>query len=110
MTTRLGPDTLILITPARTSPLGDPVPGSRVEREVKWCAVYPRTSTEADGRAGTTIVGLTAQMPIPMEDVTSTMLVSYRGREYKVDGEAVQWTYLDGVDASCQVNLKLGKG
>lgn len=108
--TVLGAVTLVLVTPPRIGPLGDPIPGSRVEREVKGCVVYPRTSTEADGRAGTTIVGLTALLPVPMEDVSAKMKIAYRGREYSIDGEAAQWTYLDGIDAACQVNLTLGKG
>lgn len=108
--TPLGAEHLILVTPAQRGPLGDPIPGSRVERPVPGCVVHPRASVEADGRQGTTIVGLTALLPIPMEDVTASMTVIYRGREYAVDGEAVQWTYLDGIDAACQINLKLGRG
>lgn len=108
--TALGAEVVVLVTPAQRGPLGDPIPGSRVERPVQGCVVYPRTSEEADGRQGTTLVGYVALLPIPMEDVTASMVLVYRGREYQIEGEAVQWTYLDGVDAGCQVNLKLGRG
>lgn len=103
---RLGPVTLVLITPPPEGEHGDPGTGPGVRRAVNFCGVDPRSSDEARGTASTVITGLVAYLPIPFEEITKDMQIEYRGQLYDVDGEPGQHTYMDGQDAAAEVRLR----
>lgn len=87
---------------------GDPIAGSVTPFDIVGCAVWPKGTSEESFRAAVTTEDLVMLAPVYDTDLSSTMTITYRGREYRIDGEPAPWTHLDGVYAGTQVNLKRG--
>lgn len=87
---------------------GDPVGGSGTAFDIVGCALWPKGTSEENFRAATTTEDLVMLAPVYETDLSSTMTVTYRGRDYQADGKPAPWIHLDGVYAGTQVNLKRG--
>lgn len=103
----LGPHTIHLVGPGTPGKHGQPgTPGPR--RRVDGCVVFPRGSTEEQGRTATVITGMTVIAP-PGTVVESNDDVEYRGEVYEVIGDVGEWDFFDGSGAGVQINIERRK-
>lgn len=84
---------------------GDPGTGTPVKVRIPGCVLYPRGSTEANGRESTVIVGMTLLAPLG-SDITSKHMIDHRGTTYRVEGKPGEWRFLDSADAALEVALE----
>lgn len=107
----LGSETLLMKVPPRTDAHGDPVPGTGTTRELHGCSVAPVRTEEDENRAATVTSEASALIPdIHESEIPTTATITWRGRVYRVRGEAMAWVYLDGEDAGVEVTLTTSKG
>jgi hypothetical protein len=100
----IGSETIYLVTPAAAGRHGEPS-GEPTRRKVEGCALYPRGSTETDGRTSTVITGMTLLAP-PGTEVHPKEHVEWRGDAYDVEGRPGPWVHLAGDDAGVQIALE----
>lgn len=100
-----GPHTVTRLRPLGVDHHGDPVEGEPDARVIEGCLLYPRGSSEEEGRSATVIVGMVLLAP-PGSDILVTDEIAFRGVTYRVDGRPGAWGFLDGTEACLQVALK----
>lgn len=74
------------------------------------CQVFPRRSTEASGRETTTIVGMTALIPDMDAQIDPAGVITWRGKDYDIEGEPGPWRYMDGEGAGLEVAMRRAAG
>lgn len=98
----IGPHTVYLLLPGELGKHG--VRGPARRERVDGALVYPRSSTEAQGRDTTVITGVVALLP-PGTQVGDDVQIEWNGLTYDVEGDAGVWDFLDGDSACVQVAL-----
>lgn len=105
MSEPIGPHVVVRERPLGVDAHGDPVEGQGDLETIEGCYVLPRSSDEAQGRAGTIIVGLTLYAPAD-SDVLATDLIRWEGTTYRVEGRPGRYDWPDGAGAVLQAALE----
>ena len=87
---------------------GDPIEGAVTAFDIMGCSVSPRNSSEDNFRSATTTEDMVLLAPVYETDLSSTMVITWRGQDYRIEGKPAPWVHLDGTYAGTQANLERG--
>lgn len=101
---------MTIIRPPGRDTMGDPLPGTGVERIVVGAFAPGSTSEDVLTRGDTTYTLATAYLPYDT-DIVATDQVRARGRVWQVDGDPLAWRSPGtGRQAGLQVGLRSVRG
>jgi len=87
---------------------GDPIDGDVEAFDIVGCSVSPRHTSEDNFRGATTTEDMVLYAPVYESDLSSTMTITWRDQDYRIEGKPAPWVHLDGTYAGTQANLERG--